>query len=35
MPTIRIVPYASPESRELLAVLVAQLYGPNLFCRAN
>jgi hypothetical protein len=35
MQAIRIVPYASPESRELLTLLLAKLYGPHVFCRAN
>jgi hypothetical protein len=32
---IRVDPYDSPQSRELLALLLAQLYGPHMFCRAN
>lgn len=35
MQTIRIVPYASRESRELLTLLLAKLYGPHVFCREN
>lgn len=35
MKTIRVVHYASTESRDLLALLLVKLYGPNLFCRTN